>query len=80
MSMLYTMHHSNYNRNKSHIAHITEKYYGSIQEIEILKHNDKIERKPHWSTYIYVAKFMNNNNCFRQSMVNLIGINIADYM
>jgi hypothetical protein len=49
-----TMHHSNYNRDKSHIAHVTEKYYGSITKIEILKHNDKIERKPHWSTYIYV--------------------------
>jgi hypothetical protein len=80
MSMLFTMHHSNYNRDKSHIAYVTEKYYGSITKIEILKHNDKIERKPHWSTYIYVAKFMNNHNRFRQSMVNLIGINIADYI
>ena len=43
-------HHSNYNRDKSHIAYVTEKYYGSITKIEILKHNDKIERKPHWST------------------------------
>jgi hypothetical protein len=27
---------------------------------QILKHNDKIERKPHWSTYIYVGKFINS--------------------
>jgi hypothetical protein len=66
-------HHSNYNRDKSHIAYVTGKYYGSIKKIEILKHNDKIERKPHWSTYIHVAKVMNKHNPFRQSMVNLIG-------
>jgi hypothetical protein len=35
-------HHSNYNRDKSHIAYVAEKYYGSITKIEILKHNDKI--------------------------------------
>jgi hypothetical protein len=66
-------HHLNYNRDMSHIAYITEKYYGSITKIEILKHNDKIERKPYWSTYIYVAKFKNNHNRFRQSLVYLIG-------
>jgi hypothetical protein len=35
-------HHSNYNRDMSHIAYITEKYYGSITKIEILKHNDNM--------------------------------------
>ena len=48
-------HHSNYSRDKSHIACVTEKYYGSKKKIEILKHNDKIECKPHWSTYIYIC-------------------------